>query len=82
MTNERLKNAFSQLSTPLVADACLRVGLPLRLSPPGIRSVIPGSHMRANFGETLRSVDVFLEAMGRRNRDIRDRQRGKTDTLH
>jgi len=59
-----LAKAFAPLSTPLVADACLRLGLPLRVAPPGLTPVVPG--MRAagrvvparHFG----SVDVFLEA--------------------
>ncbi len=34
--------AFTDLSTPLVADACVRLDVPLRLAPPGIAAVTPG----------------------------------------
>jgi hypothetical protein len=34
--------AFAELSTPLVADGCIRTGVPLRAAPPGIAAVIPG----------------------------------------
>ena len=33
---------FGGLSTPLVADACIGAGVPLRFAPPGIGAVIPG----------------------------------------
>ena len=32
--------AFAELSTPLIADACLRLSLPPRLAPPGLRPVV------------------------------------------
>ncbi|MEW6522363.1 MAG: RraA family protein [Bacillota bacterium] len=60
-----LQKAFSRLSTPLMADACLRLGLPLRLAPPGIRPLVPGLRLAGpvlpvrHYG----SVDVFLEAL-------------------
>jgi hypothetical protein len=34
---------FAGLSTPLVADACIRRKVPLRVAPPGIGAVIPGA---------------------------------------
>jgi regulator of RNase E activity RraA len=54
-------------TTPLVADACIRCGVPLRAAPPGIGAMVPG---RAVAGRALParhygSVDVFLEALGR-----------------
>ncbi|MCQ4040978.1 RraA family protein [Streptantibioticus rubrisoli] len=59
--------AFAELSTPLVADACLRCGVPLRAAPPGIRAVAPGQRIagRALPVRHYGSVDVFLEAFGR-----------------
>lgn len=33
---------FADLSTPLVADACIRCDVPLRAAPPAIRAVVPG----------------------------------------
>jgi regulator of RNase E activity RraA len=57
-------NTFADLSTPLVADACLRSDLPLRAAPPGIGPVIPGRRIagRALPARHYGSVDVFLEA--------------------
>jgi 4-hydroxy-4-methyl-2-oxoglutarate aldolase len=53
------------LSTPLVADACVRLGVPPRAAPAGIRAVVPGSPLlsgRALPARHYGSVDVFLEA--------------------
>ncbi|RSS87755.1 RraA family protein [Streptomyces sp. WAC05292] len=58
---------FADLSTPLLADACVRTGTPLRVAPPGIAAVVPG-HRIAGPALPVRhhgSVDVFLEAYGR-----------------
>ncbi|MFJ7495595.1 RraA family protein [Streptomyces sp. NPDC097727] len=58
---------FDDLSTPLVADACLRVDVPLRVAPSGIGAVISG-HRIAGRALPVRhygSVDVFLEAFGK-----------------
>jgi len=57
---------FEGLSTPLVADACLRMGVPLRVAPPGIAAVVPGGPLagRAVPARHYGSVDVFLEALG------------------
>jgi hypothetical protein len=41
MLNRDLSVVFQNLSSPLIADACLRLDLPLRLAPPGIRRVSP-----------------------------------------
>jgi 4-hydroxy-4-methyl-2-oxoglutarate aldolase len=59
--------AFADLSTPLVADACVRLGVPLRAAPPGIGAVVPGHPIagRALPARHYGSVDVFLEAIGR-----------------
>jgi 4-hydroxy-4-methyl-2-oxoglutarate aldolase len=57
--------AFDDLSTPLVADACIRCGLPLRAAPPGIAPVVAGAPVsgRALPARHYGSVDVFLEAL-------------------
>jgi 4-hydroxy-4-methyl-2-oxoglutarate aldolase len=66
MTDKNLNSLFSELSTPLVADACLRLGLPLRLAPPPVRPLTIESRVAGcvlpvqHYG----SVDIFLEAMG------------------
>jgi len=65
METESLSRTFAELSTPLIADAALRLKIPLRISPPGIRPVTPNQRLAGpalpvrHFG----SVDVFLEAM-------------------
>src|SRR5215211_3136222 len=65
MTAEAISRAFAQLSTPLIADAALRLKIPFRITPPGIRPVTPNQRLAGpalpvrHFG----SVDVFLEAM-------------------
>jgi 4-hydroxy-4-methyl-2-oxoglutarate aldolase len=58
---------FADLSTPVVADACIRLEVPLRAAPPGIRAVVPGGRLagRALPARHYGSVDVFLEALGR-----------------
>ena len=58
--------SFSELSTPLVADGCLRRGVPLRVAPPGIAAVVAGARIagRALPARHYGSVDVFLEAFG------------------
>ena len=62
-----MPTAFADLSTPLVADACVRTGVPLRAAPAGIRAVVPGHRLagRALPARHYGSVDVFLEAFGR-----------------
>lgn len=58
-------NAFAELSTPLVADACVRRNLRLRAAPPGIAAVIPGRHFAGRVlpARHYGSVDIFLEAL-------------------
>jgi regulator of RNase E activity RraA len=55
---------FADLSTPLIADACVRLGLPLRAAPAGIRAVVPGHRLAGRVLPVRHhgSVDVFLEA--------------------
>jgi len=57
---------FTGLSTPLIADACVRRGVPARVAPPGIRSVEPGTRVAGRVLPVRHygSVDVFLEAYG------------------
>src|SRR5258705_4605961 len=65
METESLSRTFAELSTPLIDDAALRLKIPLRISPSGIRPVTPNQRLAGpalpvrHFG----SVDVFLEAM-------------------
>ena len=45
MKTQLLADAFAELSTPLIADAALRLKIPLRISPPGIRPVIDNQRL-------------------------------------
>ncbi|QGN48708.1 RraA family protein [Micromonospora sp. WMMD558] len=58
---------FTDLSTPLVADACVRLGVPLRAAPAGIRPVVAGQRLAGRVLPVRHhgSVDVFLEAYTR-----------------
>jgi 4-hydroxy-4-methyl-2-oxoglutarate aldolase len=60
-----LLRAFAELSTPLIADACLRLSLPLRLAPSGLRPVVAGTKAAGRVAPVRHfgSVDVFLEAI-------------------
>ena len=61
---------FADLSTPLVADACIRSGVPLRAAPPGIAAVVAAHRIAGRVlpARHCGSVDVFLEALGRAGR--------------
>ena len=62
-----MPEAFADLSTPLVADACLRCGVPLLAADSGIRPVVAGQRIAGRVLPVRHygSVDVFLEAFGR-----------------
>lgn len=66
MNNQHLNNRFAKLSTPLLADACLRLRLPLRVAPSGIRPLRAEIHIAGRVLPVRHygSVDIFLEAMG------------------
>jgi 4-hydroxy-4-methyl-2-oxoglutarate aldolase len=66
MNNQKLHESFSELSTSLIADACLRLSIPLQCAPPGIHPVITGSRIAGRVLPVRHygSVDIFLEAMG------------------
>jgi len=70
MDRKSWEKAFSDLSTPLVADACLRLGRIFRVAPPGIRSFLPGSRAAGRVLPVRHagSVDLLLEAMGNAQR--------------
>lgn len=65
MSNQELKEAFNQLTTPLIADGCMRTGVGLRVAPAGIRPLAPGMRAAGRVlpAEHAGSVDIFLEAM-------------------
>lgn len=65
MTNQELSKEFADLSTPLIADAALRLQRPLRIAPSGIQPIISGTRLSGHAlpAQHFGSVDVFLEAM-------------------
>jgi 4-hydroxy-4-methyl-2-oxoglutarate aldolase len=65
MNNQELREAFSHLSTALIADAMLRGHVPVRMAPVGIRPLVPQSRLAGRVRPVRHygSVDLFLEAM-------------------
>ena len=65
MKNSELAGKFAELSTPLIADAALRLRLPIHIAPVGIRSIIAESRIAGGVlpAKHFGSVDIFLEAM-------------------
>ena len=65
MNNQNLNERFAELSTPLIADACLRLSVPLRIAPAGIHPLIASSHIAGRVLPAIHygSVDIFLETM-------------------
>ncbi len=63
--NASTSSDFRDLSTALIADACLRLEITVRTAPLGIRALLAGARMagRALPVRHYGSVDVFLEAM-------------------
>lgn len=63
--NDTLQTFHSKLSTPLIADASLRMGLSIRIAPFGIRPLIPEMSLVGQI-VTVRhygSADILLEAI-------------------
>ena len=56
---------FASLTTPHLADACLRAGVPVRCAPTGLRAAVPGMRLAGRVLPAVHagSVDVFLEAV-------------------
>jgi 4-hydroxy-4-methyl-2-oxoglutarate aldolase len=64
MDQQEIQRRFATLTTPHLADACLRAGVEVRCAPSAIRPVIPGTRLagRAAPAQHAGSVDIFLEA--------------------
>ena len=60
-----ISKAFDSLATAAIADATVRLGLALRVGPPGLAPIDPAMHVagRALPVRHAGSVDVFFEAM-------------------
>jgi regulator of RNase E activity RraA len=67
MDNKSLKEAFSELSTPLIADACMRLGVFMRVAPIGIKPLVAGWKIAGRVLPVRHSgsVDIFLEVMAK-----------------
>ena len=65
MNSQDQKEVIKDLSTPLIADACVRLGLQLRLAPQGVRPLLAGSRIAGRVipARHYGSVDIFLECM-------------------
>jgi 4-hydroxy-4-methyl-2-oxoglutarate aldolase len=61
----RLAALFQDLTTPHVADACLRRGVEVRCAPSDLRAVSPSDRVagRVRPSRHYGSVDIFLEAL-------------------
>lgn len=60
-----MTDRFDGLTTPHLADACLRIGIPVRCAPAEVVALLPGQRLfgRAVPARHSGSVDVFLEAI-------------------
>jgi 4-hydroxy-4-methyl-2-oxoglutarate aldolase len=65
MDNKSLKDAFRELSTPLISDACMRLGVFMRAAPIGIKPLVAGWKIAGRVLPVRHSgsVDIFLEVM-------------------
>ena len=65
MDNKNVSESFSLLSTPLNAEACLRIGIPLRIAPSGIQPIRAGMKLagRVRPARHYGSVDIFPGAV-------------------
>jgi len=65
LRNETVNDAFVGLSTPLLSDACMRLGVSLRLAPFGVHALYPTCHVAGRVLPVRHygSVDIFLEAL-------------------
>lgn len=65
MDSVQLQRTYLDLTTPHVADACLRLGIPVRCGPPEMRPLWRGMHLVGRIcpARHVGSVDVFLEAV-------------------
>jgi 4-hydroxy-4-methyl-2-oxoglutarate aldolase len=67
MTDDSAARTLADLSTPHLADACLRVGVPVRCGPAGLTPLVRGVRCagRALPARHYGSVDIFFEALER-----------------
>lgn len=65
MDSTRAVVRFGDLGTPPVADACSRLGIPVRCAPSSVRPMTSGTRVFGNVrpARHFGGVDVFLEAL-------------------
>ena len=65
MKNQTVSERFARLSTPLLADAALRLHVSILAAPFGIQPVMAGTRVAGRIAPAKHfgSVDIFLEAM-------------------
>jgi regulator of RNase E activity RraA len=65
MNSDPLHRSYLDLSTPHVADACMRLGVPVRSAPAATHPLWVGTHFAGRAVPTRHygSVDIFLEAI-------------------
>ncbi len=74
MTDNRLlEDAFADLSTALIADACVRLKIALRVASPDIRPLLPGMRV----AERTKIEDVLKVA-----KSISNVERKQAETIH
>jgi 4-hydroxy-4-methyl-2-oxoglutarate aldolase len=63
--NNALLDQLSNLTTPHLADGCLKTNIPIRCAPAGLRPLVWNMHCagRARPVQHVGSIDVFLEAL-------------------
>ncbi|WP_433139530.1 RraA family protein [Actinomadura nitritigenes] len=66
MDDNEFARRCAALTSAHLADACLRLGVPVRCAPPSVRPMTPGARIagRALPARHAGSVDVFFEAFG------------------
>lgn len=79
MNSDQLHRTYLDLGTPHAAEACMRLGIPVRCAPASTRPLWTGMHFagRAVPARHYGSVDVFLEAIDSAEPCARGRQRRK-----
>ncbi len=67
MDQDELVRRFATLTTPHLADACVRAHVPVRCAPALLRAMEPGQRLAGRVlpARHVGSVDVFLEAFER-----------------
>jgi len=65
MDNSEIARRFITLTTPHLADACIRADVPVRCAPAPLQSVLAHGHLAGRVvpAQHSGSVDVFLEAI-------------------